>query len=314
LCVVIAREDVEVVSIDLNITAERQVGRGDELVVLVNILVFAALQELSFENTRVLLGGLINRDRIVGEEERYDKPAVDIFRDASIKLSSVSQYLSLVVDSLEEVLLGFLGDQSVDVSEGVDLISEAVVRGDLTLDGLGGSRVVDLTDVEDLALLLLVEGVGERIHALDVEVATVGIDETVRLDHVPCEVVVTHVHKARLSHLEVSGKSLSLHEKSEVVAAVIRVMHLSDFDGVVSQEVVNNEGEVVEAGVEPEDAAVVVQELFLALHAATTERLLHVLLQGGVTEDGLRDLLLREAVNWDLLRLALGSALGLKSG
>jgi hypothetical protein len=111
--------------------------------------------------------------------------------------------------------------------------------------------------------------------------------------------------ETRLCHLKFTRQSLSLHEESEVIAAVIRVMDFSDLDGVVGQEVVDDEGEFIETGVEAEDSAVVIQELLLALHSSTTEGLLHVLLQTGVSELLLGDLLLSKTVIRDSLWLTL---------
>lgn len=51
LSVFVARQNVEVISIDFNVSADGQVCRGYELVVLVNILVFATLQELALNDT-----------------------------------------------------------------------------------------------------------------------------------------------------------------------------------------------------------------------------------------------------------------------
>ena len=83
------------------------------------------------------------------------------------------------------------------------------------------------------------------------------------------------------------------------------MVHLSDLNGVVSQEVVNDEGELVEAGVEAKDSAVVIKELLLALHSSTAKGLLHVLLQTGVSELLLGDLFLSKAVIRDSLRFTL---------
>ena len=83
------------------------------------------------------------------------------------------------------------------------------------------------------------------------------------------------------------------------------MVHLSDLNGVVSQEVVNDEGEFVEAGVEAKDSAVVIKELLLALHSSTTKGLLHVLLQTGVSELLLGDLFLSKAVIRDCLGFTL---------
>ena len=83
------------------------------------------------------------------------------------------------------------------------------------------------------------------------------------------------------------------------------MVNFSDFNSVISEEVVNDEGELVKSCKETEDSAVVVKELLLALHSATTERFFHVLLEAGVTDNGLGDLLISETVDWNSLRLTL---------
>lgn len=54
-------------------------------------------------------------------------------------------------------------------------------------------------------------------------------------------------------------------------------MDFEDLDGVVGQEVGNNEWPVVEITVVTEHFAVMVEELFLGQNFATSEFLLHVL-------------------------------------
>ena len=149
---------------------------------------------------------------------------------------------------------------------------------DLALSVLARLRILDLTDLEELTLPFLVKVVSELIDMIDVELTTEGINEAIRLELVPCKVVVPHVHESGLGHLEINWDSLSLHQKGEVVASIIRVMHLSNLNGVISQEVVDDEGKVVKASVEAEDSSVIVKELLFVIDTATTERLLHVLL------------------------------------
>ena len=50
LCIVVTGEDVQAVPVDLHIATDCEVSWGDELHVLVNVLVFAALKELPFED------------------------------------------------------------------------------------------------------------------------------------------------------------------------------------------------------------------------------------------------------------------------
>jgi hypothetical protein len=57
------------------------------------------------------------------------------------------------------------------------------------------------------------------------------------------------------------------------------MVDFSNFYCIISKEVMNNEGKVIEACKEAENSAIVIEELLLALYAATTERLFHVLLE-----------------------------------
>lgn len=98
-----------------------------------------------------------------------------------------------------------------------------------------------MANLEDLTLPFSKEVVGELIDTGNVELATEGIDETIRLDLIPCVIIITHIHEAWLSHLKVLWKSLSLHEESEVVTTIVGVVNFSNLNGVISQEVVDNE-------------------------------------------------------------------------
>ncbi len=305
LGVLVARQHVEVVAVDLDVAADGHVSRRDELLVLVHILVLSALKELALHDARVLLGGFVNGDGVVREEELNDEAAVDILGHACVEAGCVAEDLSFVVNRLEEVLLGLLRDQAVNVAERVNLVTEAVVRWDLSLCRISGLGVLNSAQIKVSIKFLLVEVEGELVNASDVELATEGLDEAAGVELVGCVVVVTHVLEAGLCHLEVTRQSLSLHQESEVVAAVVRVVNLSNLNGVIGQEVVNDKGEVVEAGVETQDSAIVVEELLLALHSATAKGLLHILLEAWVSELLLGDLLLSEAVLRNSLRLTL---------
>ena len=98
---------------------------------------------------------------------------------------------------------------------------------------------------------------------------------------------------------------MALHEKGKVIATIIRVVNLSDFDSVVSQEVVNDEWKIIESSVESEYSSVIVEELLLRLYSTTTKRLLHVLSQRGITKLLLWDLVISEAVHWNIKGISL---------
>jgi len=91
LSVVIARQDVEVVSIDLHVSAERHVCGGEPLTILVEVFVLSPLEELSRNDTGVLLLGFVNGDRVVSQVERDDEATVNILGNASVETCGESQ-------------------------------------------------------------------------------------------------------------------------------------------------------------------------------------------------------------------------------
>lgn len=110
LRVVIAGQNVEVVSVDLHVSAEGHVGGGEPLAILVEVLVLSSLEELSRDDTGVLLLGLVNGDRVISEVEGDDETTVNIFGDSCVETGSESQDVLVVVEVLEEVRLRSVGD------------------------------------------------------------------------------------------------------------------------------------------------------------------------------------------------------------
>ena len=182
------------------------------------------------------------------------------------------------------------------------------MRGNLSLSRVSWLRVFNSAKVEVSIIFLQVKVEGELIHASDVELTAKGLNVATWVELVSCVVVVSHILQAWLSHLEVTRKSLSLHQKSKVIAAIVRVVHFSNFNRIICQEVVNDEGQLVKAGIETKHSSVVIKELLLALHSATTKGLFHVLFEAWISEFLLGDLLLCEAVVGNRLRLTLSLA------
>ena len=94
----IARKNVEGVSIDSDITADAKICRCDEVIVFVHILVLPALKESALHDPRVLLCGLINRDRVITHKEGDNKATFNIFRHAGIEASSETENLAFIVN------------------------------------------------------------------------------------------------------------------------------------------------------------------------------------------------------------------------
>jgi len=107
---------VEVVAIDLHISAKWHVGGGKPFATLVEVLILSSLQELSGDDTGVLLLGLVDGDGVISEVERDDETTVKVFRNARVETGSEPQDVLVVVEVLEEVRLRSVRNQFVDVA------------------------------------------------------------------------------------------------------------------------------------------------------------------------------------------------------
>ena len=116
LGVVVAREDMKIIPVDLDVSSDCNVSGVDEVVVLVNVLILSPLQELALHYARVLLRRLEDLNGVVAEEETHDESPVNILRDAGVKSGSETKYLFVVVYVLEEVTLWLVGKELIHVS------------------------------------------------------------------------------------------------------------------------------------------------------------------------------------------------------
>jgi hypothetical protein len=143
--VLIRVEDVEVITIDLDVTADWDVSWGDEIVVLVDVLILSSLEEGSFDDTGVLLRWFEDGDGVVSQVEGDDEPSVNILWDLGVESGGISQYLLVVVHILEEVDLGLLWNEVIHVTKGVDLVTEAVVSWHLNDNCISWFWLLDVT-------------------------------------------------------------------------------------------------------------------------------------------------------------------------
>lgn len=268
---------------------------------LVYVLILSAFKELSFGDSRVLLGGLVDRKAVVGQVEGNNEASVHILRNASVEASGVTEDLLVVIDALEEVALWLVGHKFVNVTKGVNFISESVVGRNLDGLGFAGFREFNLAHVEVHVVLVLIELLSVLIDTSDTENSAESVDLTARGDFITSQVVVTNHVLSRLVNAKVIRQSLSSKEKSEGLAAVVRVVYFTNFDGVVSQVVVDNERQVFAAGIETENLAIMIEELFLGCNLATSKRLLEEFLHLTVTLGDDRFLRLLESVARSIL-------------
>lgn len=310
--VLIAGHQVERVAVDLHVATDRHVAGSDPFVSVVDVLVPVALQELALDDARVLLGRLVDCNRVIGQVERDDEAAVYVLRNSGVEASRESQDLLVIVDALEEVALWLVRDQLVNIAEGVFLVADAVVRGNLDWHLLGWRWLSDAAKREVVAILLGVELLGELVDTLNYEFASVSHDVAGGGNLVAGQVVVSDEGLAWLVDIEAIWEFLSAEEQGEGVPSVVGVVDLTDFDGVIGQVVVDNKWKAIVLSEETQHLTVHVQELLLRGNLAATKALLKELLHLRVSLGRHLDLGLGKAVHWALLRWGERASLALK--
>jgi hypothetical protein len=307
--VVVSREDVERVTVDLDVAADAEISEGQELVVVVNVLVLSSVEELALDDSAVLSGHLVDTNGVISQVEGDDESTVDILGDASVELGCHAQDLLVVVHGLEEINLRSLGYKLVHLTEGVALLAESVIGRDLGSHGLGWLLELNVSKRPGVTVSLLVELLGEGIDTGDDVNLAVGRDVGIRGDLVTGEVVVTDEGLAWLVDIETVGQLLSAEEDGEGVSTVVGEVTVTDLEGIISQVVVDDVGEVVTAGEETKNLAIVIEELLLGGNFAATEGLLHEMSHLGVLDQGLGLLADLEVVNWGWSSSGKGSSL-----
>lgn len=197
-------------TIHLDVATDGHVRRSDKRIVFVNVLILVAAQQGTRDNAGVLNVGLVDRNAVIAQVERDDEAAVNVLGHTSVEACCVPKDLLVVVNALEEITFGLLGYQVVDVAEGVDFLTETVVRGDLANNWLSGLWHLDATQREHTAVLLVEEVLGVNVDSVDVEGTTKGNDFTVRHDFVAGHVVVSDEGKTGLLYFVAEWKFLSL--------------------------------------------------------------------------------------------------------
>ena len=307
--VIVAAQDVEGVPIDLDVAANGHVAWSDWLVVVVNVLVLVSVQELALDDSAVLSGDLVDANRVISQVEGDDESTVDVLRHASVELGCHAQDLLVVVHGLEEINLRSLGHKLVHLTEGITLLSESIVGRDLGSHGLGRLSELNVAKRVGVTVSGLVELLGEGIDTGDDVDLAVGGDVRLRGDLVTGQVVVADEGLTWLVDIETVGQLLSAEKDGEGVSAVVGEVTVTDLESIIGQVVVDDVGEVVTAGEETENLAIVIEELLLGGNFAATEGLLHEVSHLGVLDQGLGLLADLEVVNWGWSSSGKGSSL-----
>lgn len=158
--IIVATQNMEGVAVDLHVSSNSHVSWSDEGTVVVNVLVPVAVKELALDDARVLLGGLVDGDAVISQVEGDDEAAVNIFWDAGVETSCEPEDLFVIVNTLEEVALGLIWDELVDVAKRVLLVAEPVVWWDLGCDCLRWSWEFNASEWPVVSVLLGIERLG----------------------------------------------------------------------------------------------------------------------------------------------------------
>ena len=200
---------MEVVAIDLDVSSDWELSWGNELHELVDVLVLLSGKEWSFDDTRILLSWLKDRDGVVSQVERNDEPSVNIFWDFGVESGGESQNLLIVIDVLEEINLWLLWDEIIDITEGVNFISETVVWWNLDNDGISWLNWHDVTQCEVLSISLEEIVLGEFVDTLNLEASAISNQVSLEINLVACQISVTNELLSWLIHIESLWQLLS---------------------------------------------------------------------------------------------------------
>ena len=152
----------------------------------------------------------------------------------------------------------------------------------LTRRLLRGRVELDVTERELVAVALAVEALSGLVNALDLVDSAVGVDARIRRDLVASQVVVTNEGVSGLVHIDAVGELLTAKVDGETIPAVVGLMALTDFKGVIAEVVVHDVGKVFALSEEAEHLTVEVQELLLGGDLTASELLLEELQELGV--------------------------------
>lgn len=121
-----------------------------------------------------------------------------------------------------------------------------------------GSGGANATDIKMSAILGLVEILSEFVNTLNVHNVSENINGLFLVDFIAGQVVVTDEGLTGLLDFTVFGELSSSQEASEVVVSIVLVVDFSDFQSVISQEILDREGASFTVAPETEYFAVIV--------------------------------------------------------
>lgn len=275
--VVIAAEDMEVVTVDLDVSTNSELSWSNEFLVLIDIFVLSSFKEGSFDDTRVLLSWLKDRNGIVSKIEGNDESPVHILWHFCIESGGISENFLVIVHIFEEVDFWLLWNQIIYVSERVDFVTESVVRWDLNDNSLSGLWLLNLSNWEVSVVLSEVVILCELVDTLDGEGSAVSNKRFLESNLIAGEVSVSNEGLSWLIDGESFWQFLSSKVHGKGVSSIVGEVDLSNLDSIVSQEVVEDEWQLSGLDKESQYFSVVIEELFLRGHSSSSKLLLQEL-------------------------------------
>ncbi len=195
----VARKNLEAISINLNCTSNCHICWSDIRIFFVSIFVFASLKELAFNYTWVLLSWFKDWYWIISKEEGYNEFAIDIFWHSCVKSGCESKNCLVVINILEKVLFRLFWKEFEDITKRIYFISEAVVRWNLFRGGFFWLRIFDLTKGEVSTILCLIEFSCKLINTRDNKGATIRIDCLSWVYLIASQIVISNLSLTRLT-------------------------------------------------------------------------------------------------------------------
>jgi len=262
---------MEIVTVDLDVTSYWEITWSNEFHVLFLVFILSSLEEWPFDNTWILLSRFKDWDGVIGKVEWDNKSSINILWGLGIESCCISEDFFVVINKFKEVNLRFFGDQIVDVTKGIDFISEAIVWRNLNNNSWSCFNWFDISNWE--VSMVSVEEVilGEYVYSADFEDSTICSEVSIELDFITGKISVTNELLTWLIYVEYLWQFLSSEVHWKWVSSVIREMNFSDFDSVVSKEIVPNELKILRFDKESQNFSIVVKELLLRWNSTTAK-------------------------------------------
>ncbi len=158
---------------------------------------------------------LEDAERVVAEVESNDEPSFDIFRNSCVKSCRETQNLLIIVNILEEVALGLVRHELVNIAERVNFVSKAVVWWHLKGLGFAWLREFNLSNVKVLAVVLLIEFLCELINTRHTEDTSEGIYLLAWFDLIAGQVIIADEVLPGLVHRKAFRELLAFEQQSK---------------------------------------------------------------------------------------------------